>query len=192
MARGHAQAELAARLGISVPTLRQMEKGAASVAIGTWAQALAALGRAGDLASLLAEPASVSDRVKLPERLRDDLAVLAGAEASAEDVAAVIEVLVVQAAAKRRQTLLARQEQERKVDLAKQAIMARIGKKPALIGEARKHLSDVPDPWLREQWRKFLDLPMERMEEQMREFRFMGGAPWHSMVQSSPFAKVTA
>lgn len=190
--RGFTQAELAARLNVSVPTLRQMEKGAPTVAIGTWAGALAALGRQGELASLLAASTRSSGGLELPARLRDDLALLAGVGASTEDMTAVVETLVAQAAAKRRETLLAREAQERKTDSAKRAIMARIRKNPALIGKARTHLADVPDPWLREQWRKFLELPAEQMQVQMKEFRFMGGAPWHSMVQSSPFSKVAS
>jgi transcriptional regulator with XRE-family HTH domain len=54
--RNETQATFAARIGISVPTLRKMEAGDPAVLIGYWATALELLDRAGDLDALLAVP----------------------------------------------------------------------------------------------------------------------------------------
>jgi transcriptional regulator with XRE-family HTH domain len=54
LARNEPQALLAARIGISVPTLRAMEQGAPTVQIGCWVQALWVLDRLGELEGLLA------------------------------------------------------------------------------------------------------------------------------------------
>ena len=52
--RDESQQRFAARLGVSVPTLRKMEKGDPTAAVGTWAQALWLLDRVEDLDKLLA------------------------------------------------------------------------------------------------------------------------------------------
>ena len=52
--RNESQQRFAARLGVSVPTLRKMEKGDPTVAVGTWAQALWLLDRVADLDKVLA------------------------------------------------------------------------------------------------------------------------------------------
>lgn len=57
--RNETQARFSARLGISIPTLRRMEKGDASCPIGYWARALEILGAADDLNHLLRAPESL-------------------------------------------------------------------------------------------------------------------------------------
>jgi len=54
--RNETQAVFAARIGVSVPTLRKMESGDATVLIGYWAAALDILDRAGDVDAILAAP----------------------------------------------------------------------------------------------------------------------------------------
>jgi len=54
--RNETQALFAARIGVSVPTLRKMECGDPTVLIGYWATALEVLDRAGDLDAILAPP----------------------------------------------------------------------------------------------------------------------------------------
>ena len=54
--RDDTQAIFAARLGISVPTLRKMESGDPSVLVGYWLAALKVLDRSGDLDAILAAP----------------------------------------------------------------------------------------------------------------------------------------
>ncbi len=54
LGRNESQKRFAARLGVSVPTCRKMEKGDPSVAVGTWAQALWLLDRVEDLDKVLA------------------------------------------------------------------------------------------------------------------------------------------
>jgi hypothetical protein len=189
---------LATRLAISIPTLRAMEHGVATVAIGTWIRALSAMGRAEELEVLFrparrpAEQAFSVAGMDLSARLQGPLATLLGPTPTPGDLASLVESLIVQAAENRQRTVLARQDQELKTAAAKQAIMQRILDDPAIVDQARQHLAEIPDPWLRSQWQTFLDLPTERMQAEMRDFRFMGSAPWHSMVQSSPFAKVAA
>ena len=62
LARNDNQADFSARLGVSVPTLRDMESGAPTVSIGVWLAALWMLDRLPDVdgliagASLFAEP----------------------------------------------------------------------------------------------------------------------------------------
>jgi transcriptional regulator with XRE-family HTH domain len=63
----------AQRIGISVPTLRAMERGSSSVQIGHWVRALWALDRLSDLATVLTQPASPLDRARqqeVPQRQR--------------------------------------------------------------------------------------------------------------------------
>jgi transcriptional regulator with XRE-family HTH domain len=52
--RNESQKRFTARLGVSIPTLRKMEKGDPTVAVGTWAQALWLLDRVEDLDKILA------------------------------------------------------------------------------------------------------------------------------------------
>jgi transcriptional regulator with XRE-family HTH domain len=62
LARGDAQAIFAQRIGVSVPTLRAMERGSSTVAVGYWAQALWALGRLDELGALLRENRSLIEQ----------------------------------------------------------------------------------------------------------------------------------
>jgi transcriptional regulator with XRE-family HTH domain len=71
--RNETQAMFAARIGVSVPTLRKMESGAPTVLIGHWATSLDILDRAGDINALLAEPDDLFARyemLKAPARRR--------------------------------------------------------------------------------------------------------------------------
>lgn len=71
--RNETQALFAARIGISVPTLRKMESGDPTVLIGHWATALELLDRAGDLDALLAGPEDLFAKyelMKAPARRR--------------------------------------------------------------------------------------------------------------------------
>lgn len=71
--RNETQAVFAARIGVSVPTLRKMESGDATVLIGYWATAMDVLDRAGDLDALLAEPEDLFakyERMNAPTRRR--------------------------------------------------------------------------------------------------------------------------
>ncbi len=71
--RNETQALFAARIGVSVPTLRKMEVGDPSVLIGYWVAALEILDRVGDLDAILAEPDDLFlkyDRMKVPVRHR--------------------------------------------------------------------------------------------------------------------------
>lgn len=60
--RNEAQARFAARLGISIPTLRKMEKGDPSVQVGLWAEALSMLDRIDDFEALLKKRGTLFDR----------------------------------------------------------------------------------------------------------------------------------
>lgn len=68
--RDEPMAVFAQRLGVSIPTLRAMERGAGTVAIQHWANALWALDRLPDLVSVLEAKESVLDRARLAERPR--------------------------------------------------------------------------------------------------------------------------
>ena len=68
IARNESMAVFAARIGVSVPTLRSMERGAPTVHIGAWANALWALDRLDDLAAVLATRESLLDRARARER----------------------------------------------------------------------------------------------------------------------------
>jgi len=61
LARNEPQARFAARLGVSIPTLRRLEQGDASVQIGHWLAALEVLGRLQDAEALLAPRYSLFD-----------------------------------------------------------------------------------------------------------------------------------
>ncbi len=64
IARDEPMQLFAARVGISVPTLRAMERGAETVQIGYWAKALWALDRLTDLTGVLAPSASLLERAR--------------------------------------------------------------------------------------------------------------------------------
>lgn len=64
LARDESMQLFAQRIGISVPTLRAMESGVASVQVGYWLRALWALDRLHDLAGVLAPSESVLDRAR--------------------------------------------------------------------------------------------------------------------------------
>lgn len=57
-------AMFAERIGVSVPTLRAMERGVPTVQIGAWALALWALDRLDDLGAVLAARAGLLDRAR--------------------------------------------------------------------------------------------------------------------------------
>ena len=61
LARNEPQDRFAARLGISVPTLRRLEQGDPSAQIGHWLAALEVLGRLQDTEALLAPRYSLFD-----------------------------------------------------------------------------------------------------------------------------------
>lgn len=62
------QVTAAARLGVSLPTLRKLEQGSPTVAIGTWVRAIRLYGSLGDLESLLTESLfdEAADRQRAP------------------------------------------------------------------------------------------------------------------------------
>lgn len=71
--RNETQSVFAARIGVSVPTLRKMESGDATVLIGYWANALNVLDRSECLDAILAEPEDLFaryERVNAPVRIR--------------------------------------------------------------------------------------------------------------------------
>jgi transcriptional regulator with XRE-family HTH domain len=71
--RNETQAIFAARIGISVPTLRKMEAGDSTVLIGFWSAALEVLDRAGDWDAILARAEDLFakfDQMKAPSRRR--------------------------------------------------------------------------------------------------------------------------
>lgn len=70
LARNEPQARFAARLGISVPTLRRLEQGDASAQIGHWLTALEVLGRLQDAEALLAPGYSLFDAAVQAPRMR--------------------------------------------------------------------------------------------------------------------------
>lgn len=53
LSKGDSQAVFAGRLGVSIPTLREMERGAPTIAVGTWTAALWMLSRLSDLDGIL-------------------------------------------------------------------------------------------------------------------------------------------
>ena len=71
--RDETQALFAARIGVSVPTLRKMESGDPTVMVGYWSTALEVLDRAADLDAILAEPEDLFakyEQMKAPSRRR--------------------------------------------------------------------------------------------------------------------------
>lgn len=63
LARNEPQARFAARIGVSVPTLRKLEQGDPNVAIGAFIESLWVLDRLGDLDAVLAPSKSLFDRM---------------------------------------------------------------------------------------------------------------------------------
>lgn len=59
LARNDSQKEFAWRIGVSIPTLQNMEQGKPTVAIGTWIKALNVLDRLDDMDRLLAPEESL-------------------------------------------------------------------------------------------------------------------------------------
>lgn len=55
------QKEFSARIGVSVPTLRRMEKGDPNTAMRYWVEAVSALGRGKDIRDILCEQRSLFD-----------------------------------------------------------------------------------------------------------------------------------
>jgi transcriptional regulator with XRE-family HTH domain len=71
--RNETQAMFAARIGVSVPTLRKMESGDPAVLIGYWTTALDILEHAGDIDAILALPVDLFAKyevMKAPVRRR--------------------------------------------------------------------------------------------------------------------------
>jgi transcriptional regulator with XRE-family HTH domain len=71
--RNEPQERFAARLGVSVPTLRKMENGSETVMLGIWAEALYIAGRLDDLDAVLANKPDlfkIRDMAKIPKRQR--------------------------------------------------------------------------------------------------------------------------
>jgi transcriptional regulator with XRE-family HTH domain len=64
LARNEPMALFAERIGVSAPTLREMERGSSRVQIGFWFTAFWALGRLDELVSLLAERESLIERAR--------------------------------------------------------------------------------------------------------------------------------
>ena len=67
LARNESQLRFAARLGVSVPTLRRMEQGDPGTQIGHWLAALEILGREMELDAWLAPRYSLFDAVAEPK-----------------------------------------------------------------------------------------------------------------------------
>jgi transcriptional regulator with XRE-family HTH domain len=71
--RNETQALFAARIGVSVPTLRKMEAGDPTVLVGYWSAALEVLDRAGDMDAILAAPEDLFvkyEQMQTPSRRR--------------------------------------------------------------------------------------------------------------------------
>ncbi len=68
LARNESQTRFAARIGVSVPTLRRMEQGDATAQIGHWLTALTLLGRIADAETLLAPRYSLFDAAAQAEK----------------------------------------------------------------------------------------------------------------------------
>lgn len=62
--RDEPMAVFAERIGVSVPTLREMERGSATVQIGFWLNALWALDRLDEAGALLADRESLIERAR--------------------------------------------------------------------------------------------------------------------------------
>ena len=68
IARNESQTRFAARIGVSVPTLRRMEQGDATAQIGHWFTAFTLLGRIADAETLLAPRYSLFDAAAQAEK----------------------------------------------------------------------------------------------------------------------------
>jgi len=68
LARNESQTRFAARIGVSVPTLRRMEQGDTTAQIGHWLTALTLLGRIADAEALLAPRYSLFDAAAQAEK----------------------------------------------------------------------------------------------------------------------------
>ena len=64
LARNEPMSVFAERIGVSVPTLREMERGSSTVQIGFWLNAFWALGRLDELSPLIAERESLIERAR--------------------------------------------------------------------------------------------------------------------------------
>ena len=69
--RGDTQTQFAARLGVSIPTYRRMERGDPGVALGHWVRALRLFGNLGAFDALLPVPllSPARDRQRATRRL---------------------------------------------------------------------------------------------------------------------------
>ncbi|MBI5786348.1 MAG: helix-turn-helix transcriptional regulator [Rhodocyclales bacterium] len=70
LTKGDSQLVFARRLGVSIPTLREMEQGAPSVGIGAWAAALWALSRLREMDGLLMPQESLFAQLERPRQVR--------------------------------------------------------------------------------------------------------------------------
>ena len=61
--RNETQAVFAARIGVAIPTLRDMEKGKPTVQIGAWVNAIWALGRLQDLGQIMTARSDIFERL---------------------------------------------------------------------------------------------------------------------------------
>ena len=71
--RNEPQVRFSARLGVSIPTLRKLEKGDPTVAAGVWMQALWVLGKLDDVDRLLKDETGMFERLeskRKPKRKR--------------------------------------------------------------------------------------------------------------------------
>ncbi|MGA9990710.1 MAG: helix-turn-helix transcriptional regulator [Thiobacillaceae bacterium] len=67
LARNESQGRFAARIGVSIPTLRRLEQGDPNTQIGHWLEALELLGRLDDVDALLAPSVSLFDAAAAPK-----------------------------------------------------------------------------------------------------------------------------
>ena len=70
IARGDSQALFAHRLGVAIPTLRAMEQGLPTVAVGAWVAALWMLSRIEDIERVLEKQESLFERAASPRKPR--------------------------------------------------------------------------------------------------------------------------
>ena len=68
--RDEPQREFAARLGVSIPTLRKMEKGDPTASIGLWVEALELLNRLPDLDQVLAPRQSLFEQYDATRKMK--------------------------------------------------------------------------------------------------------------------------
>lgn len=66
--RNETQAVFAARIGVAIPTLRDLEQGKPTVQIGAWVNAIWALGRLADLDQIMAVRTNIFDRLAAQQR----------------------------------------------------------------------------------------------------------------------------